>query len=385
MKKRAIIFTLLALICFSSCSTQQKSNTAEDKSQSHVISDNYQSASTLKMLEDGVSPIRGYYNASEKGMYFTQWREDASTNIKYLDFATKTEMYLCNRLECEHKDESCTSWRAYANNTVYAYEVSGKLYIQHSGSASDGTGNDFYAAYGKLALSRIEECDLNGQNNKTLIELPANISFVGRPVIDDLHIYSMTKSVENKDNILIEKYRIAKININTKSIEYMKDFSQNNPEIIGVYGRNFVIQAINVSEVLSDTKFIYYYINCDTKDITPAFNDVSLQFRNLKTMNSFAYAVSSTDINQIEMETGKVTSVFHLSSIENAKDFYLLRIHDDFLTIMGTKNDLTNFHCIVNWETSELNMINTVATQINNPSDKALPIDIVGKFKDVFW
>ena len=65
----------------------------------------------LRMVADG--RMQKDY-ANEMGYYTTLpgYRTEAGENIIYTDFATGTRLYLCNLPDCQHKDDTCTSYFA---------------------------------------------------------------------------------------------------------------------------------------------------------------------------------------------------------------------------------------------------------------------------------
>ena len=73
-----------------------------------------------------VTPLygMGYETAADHGYYrFASNSSDASAsgsgNVFYTDFATRTEITLCNRPDCTHSDESCTSWFPYRAGKLF--------------------------------------------------------------------------------------------------------------------------------------------------------------------------------------------------------------------------------------------------------------------------
>lgn len=46
----------------------------------------------------------------EGGFYQTLYRDDHSTNLTCIDYATATQAVLCDREGCTHGDENCPGW-----------------------------------------------------------------------------------------------------------------------------------------------------------------------------------------------------------------------------------------------------------------------------------
>lgn len=50
--------------------------------------------------------------ATEKGFYRTEVIFPSSSNVLYVDFENQQELFLCPRPDCQHSDDSCTSYNA---------------------------------------------------------------------------------------------------------------------------------------------------------------------------------------------------------------------------------------------------------------------------------
>ena len=53
-----------------------------------------------------------YGSGSDEGFYELIARQDGSANLRYIDYASAREIYLCAAPNCTHDNESCPSWLA---------------------------------------------------------------------------------------------------------------------------------------------------------------------------------------------------------------------------------------------------------------------------------
>ena len=130
--------------------TDKKSGTGDTQSPQDIV---------MKKLYNG--------DGNENGLYHIASREvdgNMYTNIYYYDYASKKEIYLCDKPECKHIDESCTS---YVENGLNAYLfLHGKyVYIlsneQAGFSMDDGSDTNEHKEGAKLL-----RMDTDGKNKK---------------------------------------------------------------------------------------------------------------------------------------------------------------------------------------------------------------------------
>ena len=99
---------LTVSILFGCTALQQASDTTEDVTTSlHFVDYTRQG--------DGNGAGDGYYHLVP--------RADSSNNICFVDYKSRTQVYLCNRPECEHCDDTCTSWSVSYTHLVPMYSV----------------------------------------------------------------------------------------------------------------------------------------------------------------------------------------------------------------------------------------------------------------------
>ena len=125
MKKIICLLLVCCIACLSvGCSSEERLPASSSKSVSQVTNQQ-ESGPQLELLSpidykevSGVSSGDGYYEVAYTASGY---------NLKYTDYASKQRIYLCNRPECTHSDETCASWfennaqTLWIGNSLYLY------------------------------------------------------------------------------------------------------------------------------------------------------------------------------------------------------------------------------------------------------------------------
>ena len=183
MKK--IIFLIISVIMLSSCSSVSEKN-----------ADNLD----LKMIYDYERPCA----ETADGYYSTASINGAEYNIIYTDYATNETIALCNRAECKHNDNNCTSYIDNSNSLIFT--DNNYLYLANAGIVGNLQTIEPYM------IARIIRKDLNGSNDKVIYEFPANTSIIGSFVEDaDNNLYFITRRAEKNENDVDYKRYLTKL------------------------------------------------------------------------------------------------------------------------------------------------------------------------------
>lgn len=122
-----------------------------------------------------------YGGTGPDGFYFVSpaCREDGSTNLMYLDYATMQQVYLCSQPNCSHDTDACTSYLPYSAGGILASVVGEQLVLVFPGNLQTSTGSGT-----ESVLPHIETMGLDGSNRKTTVTLGAN-QVLSRPLVTD--------------------------------------------------------------------------------------------------------------------------------------------------------------------------------------------------------
>lgn len=187
-------------VLITSCKVQELPEPVDEKAQSPLV-----------MMEgtQGVGNDNGYYyfkSISEKGL-----------NISYLDYETSQNIVLCNRPECQHFDETCSSYLTIDGRGRILFLLNEKL-----GMLSCGDDSGDQRSFPSLTLM-----DLNGDNEKTICTLKATQSAQKPIAVDDKNIFVILQDTAKSDSGVETVFTLVKINCETgEMIELYKSEKQ---------------------------------------------------------------------------------------------------------------------------------------------------------------
>lgn len=175
----------------------------------------------------------------DKGYYYIK-DEDGKNNIKYFDYSAKKEIYLCNKPNCKHDTEECSSYLDIGksndmfvyNNYLYLTEGSGQTVTISATIGEDGTEN--VGTGGQTPT--IYRMNLDGTNKTKLFECPSGVEIGSSFIFEGNNLYtffmkSKTKETAKNSYTSTETERkLVKINLETK--KYEEIFDSKNRDII---------------------------------------------------------------------------------------------------------------------------------------------------------
>lgn len=175
----------------------------------------------------------------DKGYYYIK-DEDNSKNIKYFDYSAKKEIYLCNKPNCKHDTEDCSSYLDMAgssdlfvyNNYLYLISGTGSSITISANIGEDGT-NTIQTGGGTPIIYRM---NLDGTNKTKLFECPSGVELTSSFIFEGNNLYTFflkSKSIETAKSSYtsMETNRdLVKINLETK--KYEEIFDSKNRGII---------------------------------------------------------------------------------------------------------------------------------------------------------
>lgn len=196
-------------------------------------------------------------DGNDDGYYRLLRNDDGYTNILYTDYSTGKEVYLCNKPECHHKDDTCTS---YLNNGDIAelFVYKDHLYlIENSASEVMVFNDDGSSTTKKQTGPCIYQMDLDGQNKKEIYQLKEGYSFeTGDLVLDGNDLYlSITKEesieVESHSHMQVQtSNELYKIDLENGQAQKMIDLYDglSDRNISAVDGRKIILSGYYCQE-----------------------------------------------------------------------------------------------------------------------------------------
>lgn len=230
MKKAVICILLVAALLLAGCSSpssaSQNSAAGGDEASGETAAPDFSFSGTLKMLTQ--SNYQRTLTGNEAGYYsYSSLKPDSTFNILYTDYATKKQIYLCNRVECTHSDESCTSWVQYkAGGGAVPLLLEDRLALMHLGSKF------MYEQYGEDALAHLDTLGLNGAGRKTVLRMKPNTSLVNDYATDGKRLYSIQETaVQQGDtgDVLLQREVVA-IDLDTGELTVLHKLPDNGDD-----------------------------------------------------------------------------------------------------------------------------------------------------------
>ena len=181
-------------------------------------------------------------NYCDTGYYFLE--EDEAQRIKYIDYETKQEIYLCNKPNCKHDNEECSAYieddsELYVyQDSIYLVSSSGDRFVMSTGE------DDMPIMDTSKEAAVIYRMNLDGTEKEKIFEMPSGIE-IAPQVISGQYLYaffSKSESVQMKDSSFtsVEKERfLAVINLETGKWEKLMDGENINIE--GVYKDSLIM------------------------------------------------------------------------------------------------------------------------------------------------
>lgn len=278
-------------------------------------------------------------DGNENGHYRFQYREDASYNIKYIDYQTQQEIFLCSRPECTHDNEACSAWRPYCGSTGAVIPIGDELYLIYWGSRLPTDAE----LYGENALPHIEKAQLDGTNARDLVHFSLNENFTGGLAYDEKNIYvtisTTQKTPEDKTETF---YRIASIDRNDGTVTYSDRWDVMSLCIEGAAGNHLLLSYYGAEEFssLQELRKIYVLYDPAQKNATP-LDPGSTEGTFCKAYNGNLLVVdrAACELKSISIATGETApDIIHLD-IPEANELTISYGCDDLLMIFNYPPD----------------------------------------------
>lgn len=191
---------------------------------------------------DNLTQVSGssYGSGSDEGFYELIARQDGSANLRYIDYASAREIYLCAAPNCTHDNESCPSWLADPACTPLV--VGDRLLL-------------FYP-YPSTTAGRpmqILKAGLDGSDRQTLIEFDASESCRSLVSAND-HLLVMLVTRTDDTGADVEQGLVS-VNLDTGERSSFYTVPEGmSPQFLGVTESGYCI-LYTVQETLPDEDF----------------------------------------------------------------------------------------------------------------------------------
>lgn len=245
-----------AILCLCSSCSSKPPQTSEEPAQDGT------SLSFIDFMREGDG------TGAENGYYRIIPRSDGSNNIAFIDYETRSQVFLCNRPECLHEDETCTSWLPYGGGGGALLPAGNHLFYLSFGNTTPSIAQEL----GEDALPQIIEMDLNGGNHTVRQKLNAFEQVREGVAYDDSAIYFICDSYENGINGDLQTRSLYRYDIQSKTLENLKELSPSE-QIVGVNGRSLIFNISDGAQDITEnvggieTKIVSYDVDTQEESV----------------------------------------------------------------------------------------------------------------------
>lgn len=184
----------------------------------------------------------------ENGYFYIRKISDGNKirmNIMYFDYDTRKEVYLCNKPNCNHNSNSCSSYLKFSEmNELFYYN--NYLYLINTQVSSnvisvnaDGTVNDDLEG----SPTTVYRMNLDGTNKTKLFSVPSGTQMAMPYIVNGNILYAFLEEykTENTTSIITSRKLIA-VHLDTGKYDFIIDGT--NKSFIGGYQDKIVLKEI---------------------------------------------------------------------------------------------------------------------------------------------
>lgn len=288
MKKRQWAITVLVAFALAACaqteSTPQRMES--DEAETPSAADPAQTAiqGSLKLCD----PLASGGAAAPDGYYYTVLRPDGNLNIRYLDYATHSDIILCSSPNCTHDDESCSSF-IRSNSLVPSLAVVGDRLLIVGGGIGVSEPEEYDLPY-------IETLQLDGNDRKRVYQADASSEF-GALLCDDEKFYTVERITELQNDTPTLTQHLVQIDLDTGEKSVLSDMGPNIVYLCDAAGSTvyyYSIEPQDDSQSYSKTVFKYYAYDLE--------NDSTVLMDTIPSDSKRKIAIAGGTLYQIDSE-----------------------------------------------------------------------------------
>lgn len=331
MRKVILILCCILLVACQEKNGENKPEASDNPSQKENL--------VLKewkyLINEGDGNDDGYYRLSHN--------DDGETYLLYTDYSTGQEIYLCNKPECQHKDESCTSYLPFGDISEMFVYKDHLYFIESAGAIMQLSGDGLVSSM--KSTPHIYQMDLDGQNRKELCQLEEGYQFTAGNIALDGH--DMYLSISKNDDVETSKNshmqvttqnELFKINLKTGQKEKVMDLYDglSDKDIAAVEGRKLILSGYYCQEdpqkyldkkdfsgydrIMEKSKSLYEIVNIDT------LKKETIKTKEVIPVNYYQNKIYYTDKNFVycfDLATKKISEFLSLDKgYEYSLDIY---------------------------------------------------------------
>lgn len=288
MKNKSILF-LIALLLSSACCSCAATSPEQLRPQ---VSPTNETVHTALL-----TPLTGAGNCTGTETGFYEWSANNSGQavLYYIDYASKTRIYLCSQPNCTHTTEQCTAWTGGAVGNLFA-APDGRIYGMETISPGQGTAHP--------VLWRMER---DGSGRETVLELKASERFCDAVAGDEKALYVTVSALDGKK-------RLLRVFTDTLETETLLNLSSSE-WLYGAYDDKLVILRCELpDEMISAFHYDVYDLQSGAEqEIFSYSHDNAVDAKNpiTCTNGNFIYCIwpenDSASLMRLDMRTNEQT------------------------------------------------------------------------------
>lgn len=190
------------------------------------------------------------------------------TTILYVDYATKQEVFLCNKPNCSHQDGSCQAVLADGyiehvlfgdGNYIYTLASNGDSSRSMATVSAGGDDGGFLSPSG--AMSEEQPPTLtrrlpDGSGEEIWYTFPSGVTVEDQLFADENHIYAIQKTISSKQEVsgfisfVADNRKLVSIDRNTKQAQEAVSLPIDD-KILGAFGNCLILERIQYQQELS--------------------------------------------------------------------------------------------------------------------------------------
>lgn len=152
------------------------------------------SGNAARQLQSGDNGLKVYNQYSrigsgnEKGFYYVDY--SSYGRLKYIDYETAEEFYICDKEGCEHNDKNCVSIVMPVGGSVSPVAADDGLYLIYSGSG--------WLATEETTPGAVVKFDVSAHRRRQVFTIPAESTISGQVAFGKNCIYAVISTVDRE-------------------------------------------------------------------------------------------------------------------------------------------------------------------------------------------
>ncbi len=259
----SVILTVALAGCSSKPSDTQASSAASQPDSGVTAAQGTVSGEISFVTDDEEFTGRSIGNA--QGYYYVDRGGGIAANLRYIDYASKQDIFLSSRPEGDHFSPEDESYVASVAGSGVVFPLGDTLYLVRSGAP------DYLNDYGSEALAAIFTMNLNGSERQELYLGSASETFLSTIAADDENLYLVSVDTQTENDVPVQRRYLVQVNRKTGEKKTLTELT-DSAWMIGASGNYLVFHSIYAetgSETTAPTMtheiFVYRF---DTKSLS---------------------------------------------------------------------------------------------------------------------